>query len=308
MTFRKDDLQQMPYKIITSSANNYKYKLIVSDYLKHIGVSNLSRIEHLAFLKIMPNYFTMKKLEYLPFNFNFGEFIRKNKYDIFYNNYRHLSNENFYDIHLKNFFLSWSDQNQNKNKIKLEKKTFITKLPNNLDYIKFLIKENYDAKIVYVDRSAEGIMKSRTLNLLQNKKINLSNFDKWFYYNLNSKFLDKIRKEKKQIFFLQKTYPNKIFITSLEKLINNRKTEMNKIMQFSNLKIEDICYYPTYCGKRMNVKNFKIINDDQFSISEKNLFYLKVRMKNLKKIEILKNIKFIKEVFLGKLFNFKNNF
>lgn len=303
---RKNDLQHKLRKIVTFRTGNKKYELLFSDYLRHLSASNISRIEHLAFLKIMPNYFSMKKLEYLPFSFDFENFIKKNKYDIFYNIHKEISNENLYDIHLRNFFLSWKDQKKIKNKTKLDKKIIITKLPNNLNYIKFLIKENYDALVIYVDRTVEGILKSRTLNTLQNKNIELSYFDKYFYYNLNSNFLDKIKKEKEKILILKRNFPNKIFITSLEKLIYERKKEMTKIMKFCNLNIDEICYYPTYCGKRLNKRNFKTINDDQFKISEKNLFYLKVRMGNLTKIEVFKNIKFIKELLLGILFNFRN--
>jgi len=117
MSLRKDDLQNKPKKIITFKSNNKKYELSVSDYLRHLKASNIARIEHLSFLKIIPNYFSMKKLEYLPFNFNFGNFIKKNKYDIFNNIHKEISNENIYDIHLRNFFLSWKDQKKINNKI-----------------------------------------------------------------------------------------------------------------------------------------------------------------------------------------------
>ena len=108
---------------------------------------------------------------------------------------------------------------------------------------------------------------------------------------VNSKFVDKIKKENEKI----KSHLNKeIYITSLEKLVYETESEQKKINKFLNLDLDVL--------KNQNLKHFNKINDDEININEKNEKFLYYRYYGLK--YILSNFKI--NIFLRYiLFNIK---
>ena len=57
---------------------------------------------------------------------------------------------------------------------------------------------------------------------------------------------------------------------------------MKKIINFIQIDIHENLFKPTYCGKNIESDHLKNINDDQYEISEKNIFFANLRIKGLK--------------------------
>ena len=177
--------------------------------------------------------------------------------------------EEIYDIFYKNFFKKLKDLNNSS----LEK-IFASKLPNNIESIEYVLKENMDAKIVYVDRSTIGLVKTKNFDTFKKlHNLSIDKFNENFYVTSKSKFVDKICDEKKELKELKK-YPDKIFLSSLENIVFNTKKELEDILNFCNLDYNECVNYPSYCFKRIADDHLLKINDDTHELNNKIIFLL----------------------------------
>ena len=283
-----------------------KYQLSIYQFREIINNSNIRHTERYAFLKLMPNTYSVNN-DFLEFNFNFSKFEEGWKQDIF-NSAKELSIENIFDILTINFLKSWDDINTLFDVNKTQDYIYASKLPNHPEAVKLVLEENFDAKIIFVERDLIGLLKSRSLHQIRERFDKIDNLDKYFYYNLKSGFLDKLKNERVIFKNLMKKYPEKLLVTSLENLIFDTEKEMNKILNFIGITAANFSYKATYCGKDLTDKHQKIINDDQYQISNNNNVFAKLRIFGIgyvKKISFVVFLKSIKIIIFSIYLNLK---
>jgi len=288
-----------------SNFNKEKTFLSFNKFKDSFNTSNIKRLEYLALFRKMPNHFSSIKKKYLEFNFDYENFVKVLKNKIFKSSQKKFTIENIFDLYIHSFIDSWNDLDL---KFKdLKKINFATKLPNNNVSVKFILKENFDSKIIYVDRELLNILKSRALNTMVQNQIELKYFDIYFHNQLRTDFIERVKNNKREILKLKKNYDN-IYITSLEKLTSDTKSELKKIYSFLNLpnsNLENI--QPTYCGKKIGTDHINEINDDKFEISNKNYIFYLFRTKNFyDTLSILfKNLNYLNLFFISIYLKFK---
>ena len=283
-------------KIIVSRRLNKKTNISIVDLREALHNTGLYNLERYSLVKKYPNFFSGDKREFLNFNFDYEKFENGWKTEIFENekeNHEYYLEE-IYDIFYKNFFKSWKDLNNSS----LEKKFFASKLPNNIESIEYVLKENMDAKIVYVDRSTIGLVKTKTLTHLKLHNLSIDKFNENFYVTSKSKFVDKICDEKKRIKELKKKYPDKIFLSSLENIVFNTKKELEDILNFCNLDYNECVNYPSYCFKRIEDDHLLKINDDTHELNNKNNFFITLRINDKKNIKFGHYLIYLKEYLM----------
>ena len=290
---------------------NKKNEISIYDLRRALFEGNLSHLERFAFLKSIPILFSRRDYQWLKFNFDYESFEKAWKDDIFNTaDKKEIFLEDLLDIFYRKLFIHWKGHVEINDENDLLGKTIVSKLPNEISSIKLVLEEKFNAKIIYVERDLIGTLKSRTLNYLITRNINISEFDKYFYINIKSKFLDILKKERLEINKIKDIFNDKIFITSLEKITFNRKEEIKKVLEFCNLNYNEIVNTPTYLSEYINSKNFDKINDDEIKISEKNIFFVNLMINNkkyLKDISIKLYFIYFKELLLSLYLKFRNS-
>ena len=271
-----------------------KYQVSIYQFREILNNSNINNTERYAFLKLMPNTFSVNN-EFLEFNFNFSKFEEGWKQDIF-NSSEELSIEYIFDILAINFLKSWDDINGLFDANKTQDYVYASKLPNHPEAFKLVLEENFDAKIIFVERDFVGLLKSRSLHQIKDRVDKIDNLDKYFYYNLKSGFLDKLKNEKAIFKNLMKKYPEKLLVTSLENLIFDTEKELVKILNFIGSTANNFSFKATYCGKDLIDNNQKIIYDDQYKISNINAVFAKLRIFGISYVKKLSFIVFLKSI------------
>ena len=276
-------------KLIIFKKDNKKIELTEKNFNDSLEHTNFNKtIKKYADEGKIPNKFSNLKNEYYNFNFNFERFRNNFFNDIFDHKNKEIYSEEFIDLFLLNFF----KEKEGKSYEQLKSKTFAFKAPNDQESIDFILQEKFNCKIIYVERDISGLIKSRAqAYVLNHKNEEKLDIDKVYNWMVNSKFVDKIKKENEKI----KSHLNKeIYITSLEKLVYETENEKKKINKFLNLDLDLL--------KNQSPKHFNKINDDEIIVNEKNEKFLYYRYYDFK--YIFGNFKI--NIFLRyTLFNFK---
>ena len=273
----------------------YITKENLENILLDIGIKTLEKYSN---DRTYPNHTSALEKDFLKFNFDFQNFIKNLKKDLENNKDSALSIKTFIEKFYYNFFSNWLDK-----KFSLSNKKFIvSKLSTNIRSIEFTINNIPNSKIIYVDRKSIGIMKSRVLNFIRIRNLDIKDFDKYFLIFSKGDFLKKINYQKKKIILLKKKFPDQIFLTSLEALVDDKEKEMKKVANFLNIKFEDILTKITYLSKKIKENHLDKINDDRYQISEKSEFFFNIMDSNWNysnKVNKLFYIKYFKEFLLS---------
>ncbi len=293
---KKQSNKSSKNKIIFSRRLNKKTNISIVDIREALHNTGLYNLERYSLVKKYPNFFSSAKREYLNFNFDYEKFEKGWKTEIFENKkgkYEYYLEE-IYDIFYKNFFNSWDDLNN----LDFEKKYYASKLPNDIQSVEYVLKENIDAKILYVDRSTIGLVKTKTLTHMKLHNLSIDKFNENFYATSKSKFVDKVCDEKKRIKELKKRYPDKIFLSSLENIVSNTKKELKDILNFCNLEYNECVNYPSYCLKKFEQAHLEKINDDEYELNSKNNFFIRLRANDKKNIKFGQYLIYLKEYIM----------
>ena len=236
----KDLIRKKSIIIKSRYLKKNKY-LNIHNFKKFLYEIGYSWIESDALYYETPAHFSVKSFHKITkhnFKFNFENFDKTIKNKIFCSNKKTFYFEELVDIYLKSYVEN--SKNKKKNKIK----TIVFKSPNELTTIENCANEILSCKIIYVKRDCLGLLKSRALDLKireKGKDINI-----YFQRVLFSKYLDNIKFSYQKINQLQKKFPKKLFITSLEKIIFNRFEEVTNILKFLRLKKKQIYFKPSF--------------------------------------------------------------
>ena len=140
-------------------------------------------------------------------------------------------------------------------------------LPNNVLSIKNIIDENFNCKIIYMDRDLKGIITAQALRNIYDKKLLIQKSNRNIITNshitplLFSKRIKFFIKEKNDIVDIQKKYPNKVIIVNFHDLILNKDIEIKKIFKWLNIKIYKSNFFSSVNEKKIKEK-FGVINDN----------------------------------------------
>ena len=272
----KDLIRKKSIIIKSRYLKKNKY-LNIHNFKKFLYEIGYSWIESDALYYETPAHFSVKSFHKITkhnFKFNFENFDKTIKNKIFCSNKKTFYFEELVDIYLKSYVEN--SKNKKKNKIK----TIVFKSPNELTTIENCANEILSCKIIYVKRDCLGLLKSRALDLKireKGKDINI-----YFQRVLFSKYLDNIKFSYQKINQLQKKFPKKLFITSLEKIIFNRFEEVTNILKFLRLKKKQIYFKPSFNNKKVDDAHIKKINDDDIYISKKMINFFNLRNQGLK--------------------------
>jgi len=291
----------------TLSYRNKLYPVIEQDFEKILFHTNIEHLKKYSIEKTYPNFTSALKPTYLDFQFDYFNFIEMFKYDL-KNDQNPLKLRDLIEKFYYNFFLNWKDKKFIESKNQFNEKYVVSKLPNDIQSIEFALSEIPNSKIIYVDRDLMGIMKSRVLNFMMKRSLNLEDFDKYFLALSKSDFFKKINLQKKQIYSLRKNNLNRIFITSLESLVYDTDNEMKKISNFLEIKFDQILTKVTYLSNEINNSHTFEINDDKYQVSEKSEFFANLMSSNwiyLRKVRKYFFIKYLKEVLISIYLNIK---
>jgi len=263
---------------------------------------NVKKLEKYSNEKTYPNHTSALKKDFLKFNFDFQNFMKNLKNDLENNKDSALSFETFIEKFYYNFFSNWLDKKFILSNEKFSEKSIVSKLPTNISSIEFALNNIPNSKIIYVDRKSIGIMKSRVLNFMKIRNLDIRDFDRYFLIFSKGDFFKKINYQKKKIKLLKKRFPDKIFLTSLEALIDDKEKEMKKVSMFLNIKFEEILTKITYLSEKIKDNHLDQINDDRYQISEKSEFFFDIMDSNWNysnKVNKLFYIKYFKEFLLS---------
>lgn len=278
-------------KIVKVRSNSLKKKIflnipIFKKKLYNVGYASL---EDGVFYNEAPAHYSIKSFHKIikhEINFNFQNFDERYKNFVFKNKKKNFSYEEIIDFYIKSFQLSLK---RKKNK---KLRNFVFKSPNTSEMIKYNITELKNAKFIYVKRDLLGLIKSRAMDkFLRDKHIKKKNFQDYFKSILFSKYIENIYQTFIEIDNLEKKYKNKLYVTSIEKIIYNKEDEMKKILNFLNLEKKENYFKPTYNQIQTSNKHINSINDNKIFVT-KNLLDLY----NLRTSGIFKYIKDIHKI------------
>lgn len=305
---RKNNKKELDKKI--QFTLNYKeelYPISEHDLKKILFDTNIEHLKEYSDKKTYPNFTSALNKDYLNFNFDFNNFI-KILNDSLKNEKNPLTFEDLINKLYYSFFLNWKDKKFVTSKNEFYKKYIVSKLPNDIQSVEFALNEIPNSKIIYVDRDTMGIMKSRVLNFIKKRSLDLEDFDKHFFALSKSDFFKKINLQKKQINFLKKNNSKKIFLTSLESLVYDTKNEMKKISNFLDVEFDPILTKVTYLSNEISNWHTYEINDDKYQISVRSDFFINLMSFNwsyLRKVKKFFFIKYFKEVLVSIYLNIK---
>tara|TARA_B100000989_G_scaffold296386_1_gene279528 strand:- start:22816 stop:23895 length:1080 start_codon:yes stop_codon:yes gene_type:complete len=299
---RKNNSRKLDEKItFTLNYKNKLYPMREKDLENIFFESEFKHLEKYSTTKLYPNFTSALEKDYLDFNFDFNNFIKMLKDDL-RNEKNPLSFEDFIGKLYYVFFLNWKDKKFIDSKNSFNKKYIVSKLPNHIRSVEFSLKEILNSKIIYVDRNIMGIMKSRVLHFIKVRNLDIKDFDKHFFALSKGDFFKKIKSQKKKIYLMKKKYPNRIFLTSLEAIVEDTENEMKKISNFLNVKFDPILTKITYLSREINDLHTYQINDDKYQISEKSEFFVNLMLSNWSYLVQVKKyffIKYFKEVLIS---------
>lgn len=298
------DLKRKKSVIIKSRYLKKNKYLNIHNFKKFLYEIGYSWIESDALYYETPAHFSIKsfhKIKTHNFEFNFENFDKTIKKNIFCSNKKNFYFEELVDIYLKSYVEN--SKNKKKNRIK----TIVFKSPNELTAIENSVNEISSCKIIYVKRNCLGLLKSRALDLKIREKG--KNINVYFERVLFSKYLDNLKYNYQKVNQLQKKFPKKLFISSLEKIIYSKNIELTNILQFLGLKKKKIYFKPSFNGKIVDNKHITKINDDDINISDKMMNFYNLRDQGFRYYlnnpkEILLN-NFLKLIYINLKFFFK---
>ena len=268
---KKDSIRKKSIIIKSRYLKTSKY-LNIHNFKKKLYEIGYSWLESEAFYSEAPAHYSLEsfhKSKKHNFLFDFENFDKKIKNDIFKSSKKYFFFEEIVDIYFLSYLKYW------KNKKKGKVKNIIFKSPNEISSVEYALHELVENKCIYIKRDILGLIKSRALDLNLRNKINLAYY---FERILFSKYIENIKKSYERIDNIQDKFKKKLYITSLEKLVYETKNEMKKIIKFLNLKNNPNYLYPSYNGIKSEKDHIEKINDDEIFIPEKlmNLFQLRV--------------------------------
>tara|TARA_A100001035_G_C27730564_1_gene476561 strand:- start:60 stop:1136 length:1077 start_codon:yes stop_codon:yes gene_type:complete len=276
-------------KIIYINIPMFKSKLY------NVGYASL---EDGVFYNEAPAHYSIKSFHEIKkheINFNFQNFDDTFKKLVFKNSSRFFFYEQIIDFYCYSF---------QKNIKKINDKKFsniIFKSPNELQSIKDNLQELKSAKFIYVKRDLLGLIKSRAMDkYIRDKHIKKKDYQRYFRSILFSKYIENIKKNYLEINLLKKKYSKKLFVTSIEKIIYDKKNEMDKILNFLNIEKKNIFFKATFNGLKVSENHTSNINDDKILISKysMDLYNLRINgfkfyLQNFSKISVINLIFFL---------------
>ena len=214
-------------------------------------------------LKCLPSEHTSKLSKNENFDFDYHKFENEFYKNIF--KYRELNSEKYIEIYYDAYFSSWKNElNQS------EKEILIFQGPNDYRSAEYVLKENFDIKIIYINRDDYSRIVSNSFRV---KKINKNKTitdiilsDMGHNYSKNRRLL-----LDKKINELMLRFKNKIFNTSFNKITFETKTEIKKIADWLDVKYNDLMCKPSlggrlvdqnYVGRSIDLENFNQNNKE----------------------------------------------
>lgn len=272
-------------KQITKLKINNKITINYSIPLHLYVINNLISCHNLqtwSKLKCLPSEHSSKISNNENFDFDYQKFEK-----IFYDSiFKHgeLNSEQYIELYYDAYFSSWNNE-LNKHK----KEILIFQGPNDYRSAEYVLRENFDIQIIYIDRDDYSRIISnsfRVQKIHKNKKISeIILNDMGNGYSKNRRWL--LKKKMNELSFL---FKNKIFNTSFEKITFETNSEIKKITNWLDVKFQDLMCKPSLSGKLVD-QNYigRSLDMESFDNNNKDLKVLLSLYCN--KITIFKFIK-----------------
>ena len=244
--------------IIQFKNKKFNFRLTPLLLRKLLNKTGYFEIEQESWYKKSRIGFDSVKLQNIKFDFNFKKFDNLFFKKVF--THKKLNIENFLNLLFETYF-------QVLNKKKFKYVCYL--LPNNVLSIKNIIDENFDCKIIYMDRDLKGIITAQALRNIYDKKLFIKKSNKNKITNshikqiLFSKRIKFFAKEKAHIIEIQKKNPNKVKIINFHNLIFKKDKEIKKIFKWLNITVNKSNFFSSINKKKIEEK-FGFINDNIF--------------------------------------------
>ena len=275
--------QIIKLKINKDTEINYSIPLHLHVMKDYISCHNL---ETWSKLKCLPSEHSssIKKNENFDFDYQKFENIFFDK--IFSN--KKLNSEQYLELFYKAYFSSWNNDLNNS-----DKELLIFQGPNNYKSAEYVLNENFDIKIIYIERDIYSRVISNSFKIqkiLKNKKLS-----KVIISDMANDYSKKrILSLKKKINDLSHSYKDKIFKTTFDKITFDTELEVKKISKWLGLEFKDIMCKPSLGGKLVD-QNYinRSIDMENFNKNNKELkILLNFYCKNITVFKLLKNLNF----------------
>ena len=138
-------------------------------------------------------------------------------------------------------------------------------------YVNHLLnfKTNFpNGKYIYVDRSVEGIIATRSGRRPIDGQVSMSSINGYTNFAIdliNKGEVEKILSYKRQIESLQKEYPEDFLILPFDQVVQNSEEMQNNVAQFLKIKVTDTMNYASHLGEELICDGQKYLgqeNDD----------------------------------------------
>ena len=300
-----DSKQITKLKINKDTTINYSVPLhlyIVNTYLSCHNLETWSK------LKCLPSEHSSKIRGNENFDFDYHKFE-----NIFYDSIfkkRELNSEQYLELYYDAYFSSWNNELNNN-----DKELLIFQGPNDYRSAEYVLKENFDIKIIYIKRDDYSRIISNSFRIKKVLKDRI-------YSNIVISDIANDYSKKRRILLekainnLSLLFKKQIFTTSFDKIIFETKLEIKKISDWLEVKFKDLMYKPSFAGQLVN-QNYinRSLDIENFNNDYKELnVLLSFYCKKITVLEFLKNLNlvllklFISYLFLKltKFIRFKN--
>mgnify|MGYP001166857933 CR=1 FL=1 len=279
-----DSKQVTKLKINNNTEINYTIPLhlyVMNNFLSCHNLQTWSK------LKCLPSEHSSKIKKNENFEFDYNKFENMFFENVFKN--EELNSEKYLEIYYDAYFSSWkNDLNKN------NKEFLIFQGPNDYKCAEYVLSENFDIKIIYIERDMYSRIISNSFRVQKiNKKKKLSEIIISDMSNNYSK--KRIMLLKRKIDELNLSFKNEIFQTSFSKITFNTEIEVKKICEWLGLEFKDIMCKPSLGGKLVD-QNYinRSLDLENFNNNHNELkILLSFYCKKISTFQFLKNFNFI---------------
>ena len=266
-------------KINKNLTINYSIALHFYILNNHISGHNLKTWSK---LKCLPSEHSSKINNNENFDFDYQKFE-----NIFFDNIfnkKELNSEQYIELFYDAYFSSWNNKLNNN-----DKEILIFQGPNDAVSAEYVLKENFDIKIIFNNRDDFSRIISNSFRIektLKNKKLTQIVLDDMANnYSKNRRLL--FEKKINDLFF---TFKNKIFKTSFNKITFKTESEIKKISDWLEVKFESLMCEPSFAGELVEQSYInRSIDMENFNNKELNIL-LSFYCKKMTILEFFKNI------------------
>jgi hypothetical protein len=222
--------------------------------------------EQWAEIGVMPDESSSGHYESEEFKFDFNSYERRWK-DSIWGVSREIGPERLYDAFLEAYELAWLGYP----KSEVQRRAFALIGPNDpVSTTKFLLKENFDAKIIFVQRSLRGQILTRALRIFRRDKAigSGASYQSHVRAVLAGDLATRYQKVVTQMEQIRREHPDQVSFLDIDVFLSDHKAGIDQLSDWLGLSESSQIYVPSNAGKRVTESYLSRMNDDESEVTQ----------------------------------------